>query len=98
MFVPALGRRKGADRQSTARPVGLSLYLTAGPDLPTFASVPRTTESPPQVGEVRVPTQVDTPPGAGVTKALSLLMIALMLAAIIYTASIAVRNWSAIAV
>jgi hypothetical protein len=47
---------------------------------------------------VRVPTQVDTPPGAGVTKALSLLIIVLMLAAIIYAASIAIRYWSAITV
>lgn len=77
---------------------GNGLYLTAGPDFSTFARVPRTTVAPPQVGEVRVPTQVDTPPGAGVTKALSLLMIVLMLAAIVYTAAIAIRYWGTITV
>jgi hypothetical protein len=47
---------------------------------------------------VRVPDQVDAPPGAGVTKALSLFIIVLMLAAIAYAGLIAVRNWSAIGV
>jgi hypothetical protein len=72
--------------------------LTAGPDFPTFASVPPHNLIATKVREVRVPTQVDTPPGAGLTKALSLLIIVLMLAAIIYAASIAIRYWSAITV
>lgn len=45
-----------------------------------------------------MPPQVDAPPRAGLTKALSLFIIVLMLAAIVYAASIAIRNWSAIGV
>jgi hypothetical protein len=41
---------------------------------------------------------LSSPPAAGVTKALSALVIALMLGAIIYAAWIAIRNWSHIGV
>jgi NADH:ubiquinone oxidoreductase subunit 4 (subunit M) len=39
-----------------------------------------------------------SPPASGVTKALSLVVIALMVVAIIYAAWIAIRNWSHIGV
>ena len=45
-----------------------------------------------------MPPQVDAPPRAGLTKALSLFIIVLMLAAIVYATAIAIRNWSAIGV
>jgi hypothetical protein len=41
---------------------------------------------------------LSSPPAAGVTKALSALVIALMLGAIIYATWIAIRNWSHIGV
>jgi hypothetical protein len=72
--------------------------LTASPQFSTFAvSLPPNRIATP-TSEVRVPIQVDAPPGAAVTKALSLLIIVLMLASIVYTASIVIRNWSAIGV
>jgi hypothetical protein len=45
-----------------------------------------------------VPNHGDVAPGAGLTKALSLLMIALMLGSMVYAAWIAIRNWSHIGV
>ena len=45
-----------------------------------------------------MPNQVEAPPGAGLTKALSLLVIVLMLGAIAYAAWTAIRNWSHIGV
>lgn len=45
-----------------------------------------------------MPNHSDAPPGAGLTKAVSLLMIALMLGAVAYAAWIAIRNWSHIGV
>jgi len=47
---------------------------------------------------LNVPNYSDAPPGAGLTKALSLLMIALMLGAIGYAAWIAMRYWRHIGV
>ena len=47
---------------------------------------------------MRVPTQVETPPRAGLTRALSLLTIVLMLGAIAYAVWIVLENWSAIGV
>ena len=43
-------------------------------------------------------SSLSSPPAAGVTKALSVLVIALMLGSIIYAACIAIRNWSHIGV
>jgi hypothetical protein len=40
----------------------------------------------------------EAPPGVGLTKAVCLLIIALMLGSIAYTAWIAIRNWSHIGV
>jgi hypothetical protein len=45
-----------------------------------------------------VPNHSDAPPGAGLIKALSLLMIALMLGAIAFAAWITIRYWSHIGV
>jgi hypothetical protein len=45
-----------------------------------------------------MPNHNDAPPGASLTKALSLLMMALMLGAIGYAAWIAMRYWSHIGV
>jgi hypothetical protein len=45
-----------------------------------------------------VPNHDDVAPGAGLTKALSLLIIALMLGSIAYAAWIAIRNWSHVGV
>ena len=74
-----------------------TVYLTPAPEFPTFAVSPSKTNRHP-TSEVRVPPQVDAPPGAAVTKALSLFIIVLMLAAIVYAAAIVIRNWSAIGV
>ena len=74
-----------------------TVYLTPAPEFPTFAVSPSKTNRHPTL-EVRVPPQVDAPPGAALTKALSLLMIVLMLAAIVYTAAIAIRYWGTITV
>lgn len=41
---------------------------------------------------------LSSPPAAGVTKALAVLVIALMLVAIVYATWIAIRNWSHIGV
>jgi hypothetical protein len=41
---------------------------------------------------------LSSPPAAGITKALAMLVIALMLGSIIYAAYIAIRNWSHIGV
>ena len=49
--------------------------------------------------EAHVPEpSLSSPPATGVTKALSLLVIALMVVAIIYATWIAIRNWSHIGV
>ena len=72
------------------------LYLTSAPEFSTFAGSAKPNRHP--TSEVRVPHQVDAPPRAGLTKALSLLIIALMLGAIIYATAIAIRNWSHIGV
>jgi hypothetical protein len=45
-----------------------------------------------------VPNDSETSPGAGLTRGLSLLVIALMAGAIGYTAWIVLRNWSHIGV
>lgn len=45
-----------------------------------------------------MPNHGDTAPNAGLTKALSLLVIVLMLGSIVYATWIAIRNWSHIGV
>lgn len=45
-----------------------------------------------------MPDKIAVPPGAGLTKALSLVLIGLMLGAIAYAAWIAIRYWSDIGV
>jgi hypothetical protein len=47
---------------------------------------------------VGVANQVAAPPDAGLTKALSLLVLVLMLGAIVYAGWIAIRYWSDIGV
>lgn len=49
-------------------------------------------------GGVDVPEPSESPPAAGLTRILSLVMIALMLGSIIYAAWIALVNWSHIGV
>ena len=58
----------------------------------------RSTDSPPSARRGALPANFETTPAVGLTRALSLLMIALMLGAIFYAAAIAIRNWSAIGV
>ena len=45
-----------------------------------------------------MPTHSDVPPGTGLTRALSVVMIVLMLGAIIYASWIVLRNWHHIGV
>jgi hypothetical protein len=58
----------------------------------------RSTDSPPSARRRALPTNFETTPVTGLARALSLLVIALMLGAIVYAAAIAVRYWSAIGV